>query len=77
MTRHHRYVGENHFPPPENEGRPHGWHFVDGRECFGPLPDVVRLSLSQIQKAAQSKPETVERRAEGLRAWRASRKFGA
>lgn len=72
-----KYIGMNHYPPPEHGDRAHGWHFQNGRECFGPLPDVVRLSLSQIQKEAQAKPETVERRAEGLRAWRASRKFGA
>lgn len=71
-----KYVGMNHFPPPENGDRPHGWHFVNGRECFGPIPAYARQSPSHIAKEAANRPEVVEARRIGVAAARASKRYG-
>lgn len=76
MTRHHRYVGENHFPPPENEDRPHGWHFIGGRECYGPLPAYARQSPSHVAKLAANRPDVAEKRRVGIAGAIASKRYG-
>lgn len=68
MTRHIRYIGENHFPPPENEGQPCRWVSTGGRFTFGPVTPALAAKLD-AQDAARTKRPTnaTEKRAEKRR----------
>lgn len=57
VTRHIRYIGENHFPPPENEGQPCRWVSTGGRFTFGPVTPALAAKLD-AQDAARTKRPT-------------------
>ena len=71
MTRLYRYVGENHFPPPENEGYPCRWVCVNGgRFVFGPVSAALAAKLDaqdvartqRLALATEKRGETIRRR---------------
>lgn len=71
MTRLIRYVGENHFPPPENEGQPCRWVSVSGgRFVYGPVTPALAEKLdaqaaardARLELANKKRAETIDRR---------------
>ena len=52
-------------PIGQNTPSPHGWHVVDGRDVFGPLPKQDQIRL--VKALAEPKPPEPSRGAKGFR----------